>query len=64
MNAGGGPQAILFQSVTSSGSASRPSACLSQFSFAVDLASDGTGTSNCWAHNVAGTQFPAVLPGC
>ena len=54
----------MVQSVTSSGSASSPSACLSQFSFAVDLASDGTGTSNCWAHNVAGTQFPAVLPGC
>jgi hypothetical protein len=32
--------------------------------FAVDLAWDGTGTDNCWAHNVAGTQFPSELPGC
>jgi len=32
--------------------------------FAVDLAWDGTGTGNCWAHNVAGTQFPPALPGC
>src|SRR5439155_193122 len=31
LNAGGGPHATLFQSVTSSGSASSPSACLSQF---------------------------------
>ncbi len=32
--------------------------------FAVDLAWDTTGTNNCWANNVSGTQFPAVLPAC
>jgi parallel beta-helix repeat protein len=32
--------------------------------FAVDLAWDTTGTGNCWADNVAGTQFPADLPAC
>jgi len=32
--------------------------------FTVDLAWDGTGNGNCWKHNVAGTQFPADLPGC
>ncbi len=32
--------------------------------FAVDLAWDGTGTGNCWEHNVAGTEFPPVLPTC
>jgi parallel beta-helix repeat protein len=29
--------------------------------FAVDLAWDGTGTDNCWAHNVKGTEFPPDL---
>jgi cytochrome c peroxidase len=33
--------------------------------FAVDLAWDGTGTGNCWSHNVFGTFFPPpALPSC
>src|SRR3989475_7240523 len=31
--------------------------------FTVDLAWDGTGNGNCWQHTVAGTQFPADIPG-
>jgi parallel beta-helix repeat protein len=30
--------------------------------FAVDLAWDGTGTGNCWAHNKNDTEFPSPLP--
>jgi parallel beta-helix repeat protein len=30
--------------------------------FAVDLAWDGTGTGNCWSHNVSETQVPDQLP--
>jgi parallel beta-helix repeat protein len=29
-----------------------------------DLLWDGTGSGNCWAHNAAGSTFPAKLPGC
>jgi parallel beta-helix repeat protein len=32
--------------------------------FAVDLAWDGTGTGNCWAHNKNDTEFPSPLPKC
>jgi parallel beta-helix repeat protein len=32
--------------------------------FARDLVWDGTGTGNCWSHNVFDTSFPASLPSC
>jgi parallel beta-helix repeat protein len=32
--------------------------------FAVDLAWDGTGSGNCWAHNKNDTEFPPPLPTC
>ena len=32
--------------------------------FAVDLAWDTTGTGNCWAKNLNGTEFPDPLPAC
>jgi parallel beta-helix repeat protein len=32
--------------------------------FAQDLAWDGSGTGNCWSHNVFGTSFPDPLPSC
>src|SRR5262249_28368946 len=37
---------------------------LIQPQFAVDLAWDGSGTGNCWAHNANKTEFPDPLPGC
>jgi parallel beta-helix repeat protein len=45
------------------GNGSNPSPLIDPV-FAVDLAWDTTGTGNCWANNVAGTQFPATLPAC
>jgi nitrous oxidase accessory protein NosD len=32
--------------------------------FAKDLAWDGSGSGNCWAHNVFATVFPDPLPSC
>jgi parallel beta-helix repeat protein len=29
-----------------------------------DLLWDGTGSNNCWGHDVFGTSFPATLPAC
>ena len=49
---------------TVTGNGLAPDPRLISSAFAVDLAWDGTGTGNCWAHNVAGTQFPPALPGC
>jgi parallel beta-helix repeat protein len=37
---------------------------LIQSVFAVDLAWDGSGVGNCWAHNANKTQFPEELPTC
>ena len=45
------------------GNGSNPSPLIDPV-FAVDLAWDTTGTGNCWANNIAGTQFPATLPAC
>ena len=52
---------VIFNVATGNGTAPSP---LINPVFAVDLAWDTTGTGNCWAHNVADTQFPSVLPGC
>src|SRR5213080_1225689 len=52
---------VIFNVATGNGIAPSP---LINPVFAVDLAWDTTGTGNCWAHNVADTQFPSVLPGC
>jgi parallel beta-helix repeat protein len=49
---------------TVTGNGLAPDPRLISSAFAVDLAWDGTGTDNCWQHNVAGTQFPSELPGC
>jgi len=52
---------VLFNVANGNGTAPSP---LINPVFAVDLAWDTTGTDDCWAHNVAGTQFPAQLPTC
>jgi len=52
---------VIFNVATGNGTAPSP---LINPVFAVDLAWDTTGTGNCWAHNVADTQFPSVLSGC
>jgi len=52
---------VIFNVATGNGTAPSP---LIIPVFAVDLAWDTTGTGNCWAYNVADTQFPSVLPGC
>jgi parallel beta-helix repeat protein len=52
---------IVSNKVTGNGAA--PSPLIAPLPGA-DLLWDGSGATNCWAHNTAASTFPAPLPGC
>ncbi len=52
---------IVFNKATGNGAAPDPGIAPLP---GADLLWDGTGSGNCWAHDTAGSTFPAPLPGC